>query len=235
MKKTTQIIWGIAIIALGVIFAGNALHLFDINIFFKGWWTLFIIVPSIINLFTEDHKVTSLIFICAGVILLLAAQEVFDYDVAWKVILAIVLVAIGFSIIFQNAFRGKLDKKTEEKIKKLEDELDSLDAQTAVFSGSDRAYKKEKFSGSTLVAIFGGVELDLRDAVIEKDAVIKAFCLFGGIDIKVPSDVEVKVKSGFIFGGISDDRKKSVKSSKRILYIDAAGGFGGVSVNDESE
>ena len=35
MKKTTPVIWGLAIIALGVIFGGNALGLFNIDIFFK--------------------------------------------------------------------------------------------------------------------------------------------------------------------------------------------------------
>ena len=50
MKQFRSIIWGIAIIALGVILGGNALGWFSIDIFFDGWWTLFIIVPSAIKL-----------------------------------------------------------------------------------------------------------------------------------------------------------------------------------------
>lgn len=234
MKKFTQVIWGIAIIALGVILAGNALGWFNIDIFFKGWWTLFIIIPSFIDIFTEDHKVSSFIFLCVGVVLLLAAQEVFSYDVAWKVILAIVLVVLGLSIIFRNLFLSKNSKEVAKKIKKLENG-DAMDAQTAVFSGSERVYKKEVFSGSNVVAVFGGVDLDLRDAIIEKDAVIKAACVFGGIDIRVPEDVSVKIKSGFIFGGISDERKNPSESSKHTIYIDAAGAFGGISIGDKSK
>ena len=234
MKKFTQIIWGLAIIALGVIFAGNALGWFNIDLFFKGWWTLFIIIPSFIDIFTEDHKITSFVFLCAGVILLLAAQEVFGYDVAWKVILAIVLVIIGCSIIFKNLFHNKASKEIEKKIKKLGND-DKMDGQVAVFSGSDRAYKKEVFLGSNLVAVFGGIDLDLRNAIFEKDTVIKAVCVFGGIDITVPSDVEVKIKSGFAFGGISDDRKKLAKSSKHTIYMDAAGCFGGITISDKAD
>ena len=89
MKQIKPIIWGVAIIALGVIFGGNALGLFNLNVFFDGWWTLFIIIPSIISLVTEKEKLSSLGFLAAGVILLLAAQKVFDYDVAWKAILAV--------------------------------------------------------------------------------------------------------------------------------------------------
>ena len=42
----------------------------------------------------------------------------------------------------------------------------------------------------------------------------------------------MKIKSGFIFGGASDERKGDVGKSKHTIYIDAAGGFGGVTVSD---
>ena len=105
----------------------------------------------------------------------------------------------------------------------------------AIFSGSDRVYKDETFQGSNLVAIFGGAKLNLKNAKFDKDTVIKAFTLFGGIDIIVPDDVKVKLKSGFIFGGFSDDRKNATEKGKYTIYIDAAGGFGGVSIKDKAE
>ena len=64
---------------------------------------------------------------------------------------------------------------------------------------------------------------------------IKAFCLFGGISVKVPEDVQIKIKSGFIFGGISDDRKGSGDKGKYTIYVDAAGGFGGVTIEDKGK
>ncbi|MDO4526931.1 MAG: LiaF-related protein [Candidatus Saccharibacteria bacterium] len=232
MKKLTPIIWGIAIIALGIIFAGNSLNLFNINIFFKGWWTLFIIIPSIYDLFAEDHKFGSFFFLSVGVVLLLAAQEVFSYDVAWKVIGAILLILIGFSIIIKTLFRSKASAEVEKKIK-MSKNGDNMDNLVAVFSGAERAYNGETFSGANLTAVFGGAELDLRKAKFDKDIVVRAFCMFGGIDIIVPDDVEIKTKSGFIFGGITDERKDKEKSSKYTLYIDAAGGFGGVTISSK--
>ena len=232
MKQARPIIWGIAIIALGVIFGGNALGLFNFNVFFDGWWTLFIIVPSAVSLITEKDKLSSLGFLAAGVILLLAAQEVFSYEVAWKVILAVFLIVAGITIIVRSVFRSNNDKEVEKKIKDLKDDK-TMDAQMAIFSGSDRVYNDEVFAGSNAVAVFGGVNLDLRKAKFNKDTVIKAFCLFGGIDIRVPEDVQVKIKSGFIFGGISDDRKGNKEKGKYTIYLDATGGFGGVTVKDK--
>lgn len=234
MKNVKPIIWGIAIIALGVIFGGNALGLFELNVFFDGWWTLFIIVPSAIGLIAEKEKLSSLGFLAAGVILLLAAQNVFSYDTAWKIILAVVLMLIGIGIIVKNVFHNKNDKEVEKKIHELENGK-VMDAQVAVFSGSERVYNDETFGGSNLVAVFGGVDLDLRKAKFTKDMVIKAFCLFGGIDIKVPEDVQIKIKSGFIFGGASDERKGDASKSKYTIYLDAAGGFGGISIKDKAK
>ena len=234
MKKVGPVIWGLAIIALGVIFGGNALGWFNINVFFDGWWTLFIIVPSVVSLITEKDKIASLAFIAVGVLLLLAAQNVFSYEVAWKAILAVFLIMIGLVIIVKSLFRNKVEKEVEKKIKEMGDGK-TMDSQMAVFSGSDRTYNDEVFSGSNLLAVFGGVDLDLRKAKFNKDTVIKAFCMFGGITIKVPEDVQVKIKSGFIFGGISDDRKGDTSKGKYTIYLDAAGGFGGVSVEDKDK
>lgn len=232
MKQVKPFIWGIAIIALGVIFGGNAIGLFNFNVFFDGWWTLFIIVPSAISLITEKERIASLGFLAAGIILLLAAQDVFSYDVAWKAILAVILILCGLKIVFTSMFHNKNDKEVEEKVKKLGDNK-TMDSQTAVFAGSDRAYNNEVFSGSNLTAVFGGVELDLRDAIFDKDTVIKAFCMFGGIEIKLPEDVQIKTRSGFIFGGISDDRKNTAEKPKHTIYLDADGGFGGVTISDK--
>ena len=230
MKQFKAIIWGFAIIALGVIFGGNAIGLFNFDVFFDGWWTLFIIVPSAVSLITEKERLQSLAFLGAGIIMLLAAQHVFEWDVAWKAILALFLILIGLSIIFRSIFHSKNDKEVEKKVKDADDK--TMDAQTAVFSGSERVYNDEVFSGSNMVAIFGGAELDLRKAKFTKDTVIKAFALFGGVEIKVPEDVNIKSKSGFIFGGISDDRKGESKG-KYTIYLDAAGGFGGITISDK--
>lgn len=56
MQKLNRILWGVVLVAVGVVFALNALHIVDINIFFDGWWTLFIIIPCTVGLITEREK-----------------------------------------------------------------------------------------------------------------------------------------------------------------------------------
>jgi hypothetical protein len=52
---------------------------------------------------------------------------------------------------------------------------------TAVFSGQDVRITDE-FFGANLTAVFGGVDLDLREAVIKQDVVINGMVVFGGVD-----------------------------------------------------
>lgn len=66
MKKVNRVLWGVVLVALGVIWALKATNVIDLEIFFPGWWTLFIIVPSVIGLITDDHKGGSILEFCWG-------------------------------------------------------------------------------------------------------------------------------------------------------------------------
>ena len=235
MKKTRGIIWGIAVLALGVIFGGNALGIFNIDLFFEGWWTLFIIVPSAIGLITEREKISNLMVLGVGVCLLLASQNVFSWETAGKTILALFFVLLGLTIILKTIFHGKFKKEIEKEIEKNSKNGEESRSHVAVFSGENISYDKEELKDVKLCAVFGGIDIDLRNAIIKDTAVIKAFALFGGIDIKLPEGVVLKTSSGFVFGGVSDerknvDKKSTAKKKTPTIYLDAAGGFGGVEV-----
>lgn len=46
MNKLINILWGLFFVALAIIIGLNSVGLININLFFDGWWTVFIIVPS---------------------------------------------------------------------------------------------------------------------------------------------------------------------------------------------
>ena len=83
MKKTSKIVWGILLVLAGVLLALKATDLLHFDVFFDGWWTLFIIIPCVIGLFSERNKADNLIGIAVGVILLLCCQDVLSFDLLW--------------------------------------------------------------------------------------------------------------------------------------------------------
>ena len=226
MKKFSGIIWGIVLIAIGVIFAGNSMHWFDIDVFFDGWWTLFIIIPCSIGLITDKEKMGSLIGLIVGVLLLLACQDVIAFDMFWKLLVPIIIILIGISLIFRNIFNKSICDDIEKLNKKLEKDGEI----TSVFSSQSIDYKDKEFKGINMSAVFGSIDLDLRNAKIKEDVVIKASAVFGGIDILVSDDVNVILKSNSIFGGADNKKKDGKKDKKPTIYVDANCVFGGLDI-----
>ena len=225
MKKYGGLIWGVVLVALGVILAGNATGLFNVDIFFSGWWTLFIIIPCFIGLITDDEKTGSLIGLIVGVLLLLACQDVINFDLIIKLIFPIVILIVGLSLIIKNVSNSSFN----DEVKKINKTNEVKEEYVATFSSQDVKLDKEKFEGTTINAIFGGVKLDLTDAIIKEDVVINASAIFGGIKLIVPENVNIKVKSSSIFGGV-DNKVKSKKEEKVTIYVNASCMFGGVDI-----
>ena len=98
MNKISNILWGVVFIVGGVIFGLNALNITEINIFFDGWWTLFIIVPCFIGLFKDEDKSSNLIGLIIGVCLLLGCIDILKFDLIWKLMVPTILVMIGLSL-----------------------------------------------------------------------------------------------------------------------------------------
>lgn len=224
MKKTSSIIWGIVLVVAGSIFALNAFNITNIDIFFDGWWTLFIIVPCAVSLFTEREKAGNIIGVAVGVFLLLCCQDILSFSMLWKLLIPGIIVFLGLKMVFSGLFGNKAN----EIVKKMK--LDGKDVRSAcaTFSGCDLNYDNEIFEGAELTATFGGIKCDLRKAVIKNDCAITVSAIFGGIDIFVPDNINVKVNSNCIFGGISN--KTTVQKDAPTIYISGTCMFGGVEI-----
>ena len=226
MKKLSKILWGIVLVAVGCIFALNAFGITKIEIFFDGWWTLFIIVPCFIGIFSEREKTGNIIGILIGVFLLLCCQNVLGFDMLWKIAVPAIIVIIGLKLIFGAIFGDKATKL----LAKSRQNGDNIKTGCATFSGQDMNFDGEVFNGAELTAVFGGVKCDLRNAIIEKDCAVTATSIFGGIEIYVPDNVNVKINSNSIFGGVSDKNHRPAVQGAVTLYINATCMFGGVEI-----
>lgn len=224
MKRVSGILWGIVLAAVGVIIALSGLGVISLNLFFEGWWTLFIIVPCSIGLITDRDKTGSIIGICIGVLLLLACRKILSFMILWKLILAAVIIIIGLRLIFGSVFSSK-----GARVFKSVKQSGRIKSSRAVFSGTDLHFDGEIFDGAELSAVFGGLDCDLRNAVINGDCAIKAAAVFGGITIYAPEGLSVKINSTSVFGG-ADDQRNAAQTGEHTLYIDAACVFGGVTV-----
>ena len=224
MKKLNNVLWGIVLVAVGVVWALDLLGIMDVNIFFKGWWTMFIIIPCAIGIFTQKERVGNIIGVVVGVFLLLCCQDILSFGLLWKLLVPAIIVIVGIKLIFGSIF----DRKTKDVVEKIKRNGKSKEG-TAIFSSCNLDFKGETFEGATLNSVFGGIKCDLREAVFEGDCVIDVSAIFGGIDIFLPDNVNVKINSTSIFGGISNKKNKPENASVTV-YISGTCMFGGVDI-----
>ena len=217
MKKISTVIVGIVFIVVGVIVGLNSFGITNINIFFDGWWTLFIIIPAINGLVTDEEKTGSIIWLIIGIALLLGCQDLISFDILWKLTLPVILVFIGLSIMFNN--NGKKSTKNTDN-----------NEYCACFSGQTVKFDGKDFKSAEVNAIFGGITIDLTGAKVKDGAVIDATAVFGGVTILIPEDLKVEIKSTSVFGGVSDKTKNKEKKDKVTLHVNGCSIFGGVDI-----
>lgn len=313
-KNTSNFLWGGILILVGLFLAGRALNLFSFNIFFDGWWSLFIIVPCFIGLFGSSGEKTSyLIGLCIGIFLLLSAQDIIEWRMFGPLTLAAILVLVGWKMLLPSKHKNQDNTKYDDVKEKVFQGTDSDQANanqntgysqnnsydqnsnynqnasysnysndttqgnaqktnysntysytyggqnntgnqsdnsgyqnayqnarhnpnpfacTAVLTGRDLRFDNEVFSGAILSAVLGGIELDLRNAIIRENVVIEAKTILGGIDIWVPNYVRVVVNCTPILGGVDNKTIMPLGADEKTItiYLNATCVLGGIDV-----
>lgn len=220
--KIKNVLWGIIFIVVGIIMGLNALNFTDINLFFDGWWTFIIIIPSFIDLFDSKNRKGSLIGLIIGISLYLMCINIISIKLIANLIIPFILIALGFSIIFNS----NLNNKIRKQMKNLN--IDTEEEYYSIFSNRNINLTKD-ISGCNLNSIFGGLTCNIKDTKVTKDIIINATSVFGSIKLIVPDEVDVKVISTPIFGSISNKIKR--KDSKYCVFVKGFALFGDIEIN----
>jgi DUF1707 SHOCT-like domain/Cell wall-active antibiotics response LiaF, C-terminal len=102
----------------------------------------------------------------------------------------------------------------------------------SIFGGADRKGRWRVARRHLVVSMFGGSDLDLRQASLEGgEATISIIDLFGGTDLYVPEGIEVDFNGVGIFGG-ADEHGGDVPThpGAPLLRVRALSLFGGTDV-----
>jgi hypothetical protein len=106
------------------------------------------------------------------------------------------------------------------------------DKMIAIFGGITRSGKWRVRKNIQALALFGGMDLDLRNAIFEAPVVeISGFWCFGGLDIKVPEGIDVRDQTAGVFGGTDIRDIGDPAPGAPTLVIKGMTLFGGVSVH----
>ena len=127
MKKANGLIIGLIFIAVGLLYACNALDILEFSIFFPGWWTLFIIIPCIVALTRKNEDKTGpVIGLAIGICFLINAQDFAFHIDFWPMAVAVLCIAIGVKLMFPDK------KKNHRQVEYTEYTYDSTTGSTTV-------------------------------------------------------------------------------------------------------
>ena len=134
----------------------------------------------------------------------------------------VLVIAFGLSVLM-GQFRSAV-RETD----------DAFTGAFAAFGGVEKRNTSKQFAGADLTAMFGGTELDLRDAEItDRPAQVNAVALFGGVEVVVPREWNVRMDVLPVLGGAADDRARTERRNEDLdLIVTGFAAFGGVSVTD---
>ena len=106
-------------------------------------------------------------------------------------------------------------------------------ALVAIFDGIQLESRAQAFRGGSMLAWFGGIDLDLRDAQLAANARISVHTLFGGIAIRIPESWRVESEAKALVGGV-DVRSGSEEPSAPTLHLEGRALVGGIAVGPKA-
>ncbi|PXX39966.1 LiaI-LiaF-like domain-containing protein [Undibacterium pigrum] len=220
-----RIVIGALLLIFGALALLDNLNLFRAREIFHFWPMVFIAIGAL-KISKSDTTTGYIIgcgFISLGGLLLLHHMGIIYFRMRdwWPVF----LIVAGLIVIF----KGKVGNP--EKLISKDGDQDSVCNIVAVMSGNKLQNSAQDFRGGEINCVMGGVELDLRSASIQSEAVLNVFAMWGGIVLKVPNDWTVISHGSPILGGFDDKTVPPILNAKK-LYIKGYAIMGGVEIKN---
>jgi len=179
--------------------------------------------------------------IVAGIGAFAMIPDIFrDYEQIRRLFWPALLLLAGLAFMFGNRSR-KLHKIHQMNVNNQTNQQVSNDFfdEMVLFGGREINMSTKNLLGGRSTAVFGGIEVDLRQCEISSEGcTIELTTLFGGNTLKVPNDWTLLNKVTTIFGGYSDVRIKDPSyqpNPAKTIVLTGVCIFGGTEVRNYSK
>jgi len=221
---------GLLVIVIGVLWLLSRMGIVAIASVWH-YWPSIIIVVGLGNLLQRgvgvSHRIFALMVISAGAALQLHTLGWIHlhWDYVWPAVIIIVGAWIAFKSIFGGRNRPRKNKG-----------LPDLPQDFVLFGGREVRITTDDWEGGEATAVFGGYDIDLRNAEMHGNEVtLDARAVFGGVDIKVPDHWAVEIKGAPIMGAFEDKTRAprpEPGAEPKKLIVSGIAIFGGVEVKN---
>jgi predicted membrane protein len=210
-RVTVQAVFGLMVIAVGVLFTLDNLEIVDARAFLQ-YWPAGLVAIGLLKLYHAARGghgwLGGLFFLSIGVWMLI--ERIVFVRIDAREIIPLFLVFLGGYMVWRGFGGGRAARASDGN---------SSFSALAIMGGVGRRSNTQAFRGADLTAFMGGCEIDLRQASIEPgtEAVIDVFAMWGGVEIKVPPDWTVITRAIPIMGGVEDKTHAPATADKRLV------------------
>jgi predicted membrane protein len=226
---TSQVVLGLLVILMGLLFLLDNLDILDMHRAISFWPMVFIIAGAVklCDTQTRGGQLAGAGLMGLGVLMMLDRMDIIDFNVRtmWPVFL---IVAGGF--VLYKAL-GSRHKAAGSSLKDGAAQGSDVVDVAAILGGFERRVTTQDFRGGEVTAIMGGCSLDMRNSSIQGEAVINVFAFWGGVTIKCPPDWTIVLQGTPIMGGFEEKTIAPPNGSKRLV-IRGYAIMGGVEVRN---
>lgn len=209
--------FGLLIVTLGALLLLDNLDVLDAGQVIGDWWPVVFILGGFFSwIANRRHWLIPLLLVGGGVVVLLRTTDVVE---GVGLLLPAGLIVIGLLVVFGQGI-GSRSSSSEHQVRSFN-----------IFSGTKFSSDSQQFRGGRVGAVFGGAEIDLRQASLAPGASLDVFTAFGGVEIKVPRGWRVDINGFPMFGGFENaTSSEGLSPDSPHLNIDATVMFGGLEV-----
>jgi hypothetical protein len=212
-SMSRQVILGVLVIGMGVLFLLDSLAIWDFHRAIQFWPMAFILVGvfKLLDTRSPDGYLLGGALILAGVLMTLGRLG-YVY-ISWRALWPLLLIALGGSVLYKAMTGRRLIGTSLKDVAAADDVVDV----TAILGGFERRITTPDFRGGEVTALMGGCSLDMRGSSIQGEAVLNVFVVWGGITIKCPPDWTVVLHGTPIMGGFEEKTAQPPDNSKRLI------------------
>lgn len=225
--------WGIGVLltVIGLFILLSNLDVLDLGPFLSRWWPLLIMLLGLwkLGVWGARSLGSALLLIIIGILCQLATLGIVTWGAIFR-LWPVLLIAIGaWMLLRPTRHWGERPRAVQGE------DIDFVDT-WALFGGAERQVSSLSFKGGNATALFGGIDIDLRQAKLaDGDHSLHLTALFGGVDVFVPQDWDVRVTGTPLFGSLEDKRRKGTTTAvpvKGRLHISSFVLFGGIEIKN---
>lgn len=221
MRLTPQLLVGLMVTAVGVLFTLENLGLARWDHQLLRYWPAGVIAVGLVKLWQSRDgtggAAGGFLIALAGTWLLL--EQTTAVRISFGDLWPLALVFFGAFLVWQGALGSRRRSTPAGTPNAAEADANATISAVAILGGVARGNNARAFKGGDVTAILGGCELDLRQASIDGEASLEVFALWGGIEIRVPEDWTVVSRVVPVLGGFNDGTRPSQTAIAKRLVI----------------